>query len=63
MKKILKILTIVVMVGLLFFVGVGFSDNNNEVNYKGLVFSGVSSVNADTPCIPPPPGLPNNCNL
>lgn len=51
------------MVGLLFFVGVGFSDNNNEVNYKGLVFSGVSSVNADTPCIPPPPGLPNNCNL
>jgi len=62
MKKVIKILTILVIVGLLFITGVVVNDSSNEVrSYKELVFNGIKEVNADGPCTPPPPGYPNNC--
>ena len=61
MKKILKILAILLVVGLLFFVGLEVNDNS-ETSKSNLVFSGVKEVNADGPICPPPPGAPNNCN-
>lgn len=61
MKKIVKILTILLVVGLLFFVGVEVNDND-EASRSHQVFSGVKEVNADDPCIPPPPPYPNNCH-
>ena len=61
MKKILKILAILLVVGLLFFVGLEVNDNS-ETSKSNLVFSGVKEVNAADPCIPPPPPYPNNCH-
>ncbi len=61
MKKILKILAILMVIGLLFFVGVQVNDYG-ETSKSNLVFSGVKEVNANSPICPPPPGAPNNCN-
>ena len=60
MKKILKILAILMVIGFLFFAGVEV--NENKISKHLQVFSGVKEVNADDPCIPPPPGAPNNCS-
>ncbi len=61
MKKIVKVMAILLIVGLLFFVGIGVNDSYNGESYDGLVGS-VQDVSADDPCIPPPPPYPNNCH-
>lgn len=62
MKKVFKILAVMAIVGLLFFVGIGVNDERKyEESYSGLVYS-VQDVNADDPCVPPPPPYPNNCH-
>ncbi len=58
----LWVLTILLIAGLLFSIGIAVNYDSNKVSYEKLVLSGVKEINADGPCIPPPPGLPNNCN-
>lgn len=64
MKRILKVLSILAIVGLLFLAGVTVDDSGSEkLSYKGLAFSSVKEVSADDPppCPALEPGEPDDC--
>jgi len=60
MKKIVKVMAILLIVGLLFFVGTSISKESSEAN-NGLDYGSIVTVTAGPEC-PPPPGYPNNCD-